>query len=299
MANIQYFTFPQQKKLLFSILIPSWNNLSILKITIASILKNSVFDHQIIVHVNEGNDGTVAWLQQQKISHTVTNKNSGVCYGFNIPSALATCDYIVMTDDDNYFCPGWDQYLYEEIKKQPDQDFCISGTLIERVVTGNKCAIAPYNFGATEKDFDEKALLAQYDKIPFEDWTGSSWYPLVVHKNVWAAVGGLSVEFTPGMWSDPDFMIKLWHFGIRRFKGVAASRAYHFMSRTTSRVKKNNGQKMFLLKWGISSRTFMNHFLNLGKKVSEALTPPATGRTLKHRLKSRFLQPDNILDTRL
>jgi glycosyltransferase involved in cell wall biosynthesis len=36
----------------FSILIPSWNNLAYLKICVESIRKNSMFAHQIIVHVN-------------------------------------------------------------------------------------------------------------------------------------------------------------------------------------------------------------------------------------------------------
>jgi glycosyltransferase involved in cell wall biosynthesis len=45
----------------FSILIPSWNNLDYLKYAIASIRKNSRFKHQIIVHINEGKDGTEEW----------------------------------------------------------------------------------------------------------------------------------------------------------------------------------------------------------------------------------------------
>ncbi len=300
MSPIQYHSYPIKNKdnIKFSILIPSWNNLSILKITIESLLKNSDYPHQIIVHVNEGQDGTAAWLAEKGISHTISEKNVGVCYGFNIPSALAISDYVVLSDDDNYFCPGWDGHLLDEIQRQPDNQFCLSGTIIERFETGNKCVIAPYDFGSDEHTFREDDLLAQFDKIPFEDWKGSSWYPLVLHRYTWAAIGGLSIEFTPGMWSDPDFMIKLWHFGIRRFKGIAASRVYHFMSKTTSRIRKNNGRKTFLLKWGVSSHAFMSRILNLGRKESNS-TSIRNARTLKHRLKSRLLQPDNILDTRL
>ena len=43
----------------FSILIPTWNNLEFLKICIGSIRRNSTFDHQIIIHVNDGSDGTL------------------------------------------------------------------------------------------------------------------------------------------------------------------------------------------------------------------------------------------------
>lgn len=269
--------------LLFSILIPSWNNLEILKITINSILKNSAFKHQIIVHVNEGTDGTLEWIKEQKIDHTHSAANSGVCYGFNLPSSLATCRYIVLSDDDNYFCPGWDRYLYEEIKYRTDINWCVSGTLIERESTANNCVIAPYNFGSSEKDFDEARLLAEYDKLPFSDWQGANWYPMVLPRQLWNAVGGLSVEFSPGMYSDPDFMMKLWHLGVREFKGVSKARAYHFMSKTTSRVKRNNGSKTFLLKWGMSSSTFLKYYLQMGRGAEKKVSVP-----LQVRIKDYF-----------
>ena len=44
---------------MFSIIIPTFNNLEYLKITLNSILKNSKYIHEIIVHVNEGSDGTL------------------------------------------------------------------------------------------------------------------------------------------------------------------------------------------------------------------------------------------------
>jgi glycosyltransferase involved in cell wall biosynthesis len=268
------FDNASHNKQLFSILIPSWNNLDILKITIGSILSNSVFKHQIIVHVNEGSDGTLEWVKQNNISYTFSQKNAGVCYGFNMPSTLATCQYILLSDDDNYFCPGWDQFLYDEIKNYTDIYWCVSGTLIERESTGNKCAIAPYNFGSNSADFDEARLLAEFDKIPFNDWQGANWYPMVLPRQLWNAVGGLSVEFSPGMYSDPDFMMKLWHFGVRSFKGISKARAYHFMSKTTSRIKRNNGSKTFLLKWGMASSTFLKYYLQMGHgSTSEVVVP--------------------------
>lgn len=50
---------------MFSILIPTFNNLEYLKICIDSINKNSKFNHEIIVHVNIGNDGTVDYLKKK------------------------------------------------------------------------------------------------------------------------------------------------------------------------------------------------------------------------------------------
>ena len=42
---------------MFSIIIPTFNNIEYLKLCLESI-KNSRYNHEIIIHVNEGNDGT-------------------------------------------------------------------------------------------------------------------------------------------------------------------------------------------------------------------------------------------------
>ena len=43
---------------MFSI-IPTFNNLDYLKLCLDSIKKNSEYNHEIIVHVNDGSDGTL------------------------------------------------------------------------------------------------------------------------------------------------------------------------------------------------------------------------------------------------
>jgi len=85
-----------------------------------------------------------------------------------------------------------------------------------------------------------------------KNWRGASWPPNVVHKNMWDLVGGFSIEFSPGMYSDPDFSMKLWQAGIRIMYGVGKSMVYHFGEKSTGRVKKNKGSNTFLLKWGIN-----------------------------------------------
>jgi glycosyltransferase involved in cell wall biosynthesis len=50
---IKYVSYPSECKSVFSILIPTWNNLRFLQVCIDSIRKNSSLEHQILVHVNE------------------------------------------------------------------------------------------------------------------------------------------------------------------------------------------------------------------------------------------------------
>ena len=268
----------------FSILIPTWNSLQYLMLCIGSIRKNSRFNHQIIVHVNEGSDGTYEWVKTQMFDHSWSQSNVGVCYAFNAAATLARSEYLLLIDDDNYLLPDWDFYLWEEIQTIGHEYFAVSGTKIEPRRTFNNCVIAPRSFGASPEEFNENELLGSYAKIPFDDWNGSSWYPLVIHKNLWNLVGGLSVEFTPGMYSDPDFMMKLWHAGVRYFKGVSNSRSYHFISRSVRRVKKNEGRKQFLKKWGVSNSTFRRYYLHMGEHFQGYLQEPEKNAEFKLRL---------------
>ncbi|MCF8366645.1 MAG: glycosyltransferase family 2 protein [Bacteroidales bacterium] len=265
----------------FSVLIPTWNNLPHLRLTIGSIIKNSRYRHQIIIHINEGSDGTLDWVKSKNFSYSYSEQNVGVCYAFNAAAALAESDYLLLIDDDNYLLPDWDYYLWEGAQKLGHIYFSLSGTKIEPRKTFNPCVIAPKDFGSTPKNFDEQKLLADYLKFEHADWNGSSWYPLLVHKKIWHLVGGLSTEFTPGMYSDPDFMMKLWQAGVRIFMGVSNSRSYHFISKSVRRVKKNNGRKQFLKKWGMSNSTFRTEYLRMGSPYSGSLSEPENTLNLK------------------
>lgn len=277
----------------FSILIPTWNNLPYLKNCVQSIEKNSSYHHQIIIHINDGSDGTLEWVKQKGYDYTYAHNNAGVCYAFNAASALAKSNLLVLSDDDMYYCPDWDTPLVKEVDSLNHIYFCINGTAIEPRKTANTCVLAPFDYGQDIESFNEAALLQHYNDVAFKDWTGGNWYPMVIHRYVWQLIGGLSIEFSPGMGSDPDMMMKLWHAGVRYYKGLGNSRVYHFMSRSVSRIKKNNGPAQFLHKWNMSIGTLFTHILKAGGTFNGPLPEPLYNskmkiRLLKDRLKRRI-----------
>src|SRR4051812_11278696 len=87
---------------MFTILIPTWNNLSYLKACIESIRKHSTFQHQVVVHINEGTDGTREWVKAQQIEHTYSESNIGICRALNLASQLARTEYICYFNDDMF-----------------------------------------------------------------------------------------------------------------------------------------------------------------------------------------------------
>ena len=254
---------------MFSIIIPTYNNLEYLKLCLNSIKKNSAFDHEIIIHVNEGVDGSLDFVKENNYKYSFSRINSGVCTAFNSAANLSTSKYIVLAHDDMYFCPGWDTCFSNEIKLIKDEDFFISGTMVQPFES-----YINLDCGKTFLDFDEKKLLKELPKIKYKDFQGTHWQPSLIPIKTWKKVSGFSEEFSPGLGSDPDFNMKLWNIGVRIFKGLGKCRVYHFSSVSLRKKAWNNGAKTFLLKWGMSIKFFKKYYLRSDKIYDGALNEP-------------------------
>jgi glycosyltransferase involved in cell wall biosynthesis len=209
-----------------SIIIPTWNNLAFARLCVDSIRRHSAFAHQVILHINDGSDGTLQWAQKEGIDYTHTPGNAGICKAVNEAGGLARHDYIVYMNDDMYVCPEWDVHIANEIKAAGTDCFMFSSTMIEPINYNNPCVIHR-DYGQSIETFDEAKLLAECRKIEKADWTGSTWPPTIVHRKYWLITGGYSIELSPGVSSDDDFSMKMWYAGCRLFKGIGKSRVYH------------------------------------------------------------------------
>ncbi len=248
---------------MFSILIPTFNNIEYLKLCIESIEKNSQFKNQIILHINEGTDGTFDFIKD-KYEFTFSENNIGMPKALNRASKLAKFDYLVISHDDFYFCPGWDNEFYNEIKNIKHNNFYLSGTMV-----GDGQIY--FDAGRDFQTFDEKKLLNNLDKIKSNDFQGSTKCPGLIHKSIWSKVGGWSEEFSPTGGDDTDFAMKLWKSNVRIFKGLGKCLVYHFGSITTRKKNKklftylgSRGNKIFLKKWGLTVNFFEKKYLRSG-----------------------------------
>ena len=281
---------------MFSILIPTWNNLDYLKLCVASIRTHSAHPHQVIVHVNDGSDGTRDWVRAEALDATYSDGNIGICYAVNEAAMLARHEHIVYMNDDMFCCPGWDTALLRRASAQPDRLFMVSGTMVEPRESGNPCVVVA-DYGDTTETFRPEALLAALPGLIRGDWLGATWPPTLVHRQWWFRCGGYSTELSPGMSSDNDFSMKLWHAGCRRFIGVGDSLIYHFQCKSTGKVVKNDGRRQFLDKWGMTQSTFDRYYLRRGEPAPtlRALADPDPARDpglawalRKGRLRRRF-----------
>ena len=256
---------------MFSILIPSYNNLEYLKTCIDSLKKNSEYAHQIIVHINEGTDGSLEYVKENNFEYTYSENNIGMPKALNKASKLAKFDYILISHDDFYYCPGWDSEFVKEINNIKHNNFYLSGTMVG-------AGQIEFDAGQTVDNFNETKLLNNLDNIKTFDFQGTTKCPGLVHKDIWKMVGGWSEEFSPTGGDDTDFAMKLWQNNIRIFKGLGSSLAYHFGSITTRKKDKSlftylgsRGNKIFLKKWGISINFFEKVYLKSGLDENKKL----------------------------
>lgn len=272
---------------MFSIVIPTWNNLDFIKLLVESMRKNSKYKHQILIHVNDGSDGSLDWVRAQGLEHTHSPDNIGICFAVNRAASLATQKYLVYMNDDMVVLPDWDVELMNYVNALGDQRFMLSSTMVEPRETGNKCVVVA-DFGQNADTWNEELALRSYKSLKRSNWSGSTWPPTLVPTWMWQEVGGYSTEFSPGMSSDNDFSMKLYHAGCRIFLGVGSSLVYHFACVSTGRIKKNDGRKQFLRKWSLTQRDFDQTVLKRG----EIAVAPYTSGTVdfsKYKLKSELL----------
>jgi GT2 family glycosyltransferase len=279
----------------FSLLVPTWNNLGHLRLFVESLRRHSSREHELVVHVNEGRDGTREWLRGQGIAHTASDANVGICHAVNLAGAQARGDYLLYFNDDMVLAPGWDAALERALSRVARHGaFMLSGTMIEPTASGNACAVVA-DFGRDPAHFDLERFAREAPSLVRPDWLGATWPPTLISRELWHRVGGYSVEFSPGMSSDNDFSMKLWHAGCRVFLGVGDSLVYHFSETSTRRIRKNDGRRQFLMKWGLVQSTFDRYYLRRGEPAGAnpvlADPEPSWGlrwQRLRGALKRRF-----------
>ena len=181
---------------MFSILIPTWNNLAYLQLCVQSIREQSAHAHQIIVHVNDGSDGTRDWVRAQGIDATFSDANVGICYAVNEAAMLARHDWIVYLNDDMFCCPGWDQALLARAQAMASDLFMLSGTMIEPRASGNPCVVVA-DHGDTTGSFRKDELLAALPTLKRADWLGATWPPTLVHRRWWFAAAATAPSSRP------------------------------------------------------------------------------------------------------
>ena len=248
-----------------SIICPTYNNLQYLKLFTKSIKDNSSYNHELIFHINDGSDGSLNYIKENNLKFTHTKDNIGLCSSVNKAFLKSTKKYILYAHDDMYFCKNWDRFLEQEVNKYDDNLFYLSGTNVS-----HKDGLINYDCGTSYNNFDKEKFDKFCEVDVSKNLQGSHWAPHLFHRDLWININGFSEEFNPGDGSDPDLCCKLWFLeNVRIFKCLSKFKVYHFGSVTIrkKKIKKNNGTKLFLLKWGFNPKFFRKYYLRGEKNL--------------------------------
>ena len=178
-----------------SIIIPTWNNLPYLKLVVDSLRRHSAYDHQIIVHVNDGSDGTLDWVRSEGIEHTASPTNIGICHAVN--AAARATRLRRLHERRHVLLPGLG-HAVRRIEQMPTDLFMLSGTMVP-VDTRNPCVVVS-NFGRDAEHFDAGPRRGGSEARA--GGLAGLTAPTLVHRDWWNRIGGYSSELSPGMSSD-------------------------------------------------------------------------------------------------
>lgn len=259
------------EKIMFSVVLCSWNDLEYLKLLYSSFKKYTRLPCEFIVHDNNSNDGTLEWLRQNNINYTLSAINLGVG-AVNFAVEKAKYDYIVDVNSDMVFLPSWDIALFKQIKKfeaQKIDKFIISSRLIEPI--GNNPEYQIFNCGTDWSSFDEKKLLDFYSVLQcYHEQTNQYSHPICMLRKLWNDFGGVDMRYEYGICTDNDIAISAYKYGCRNFVELAKPTVFHFSSKTISKLPRNrsDGHKTFFDKWGITIDEFRQK-MKIGQKYEK------------------------------
>jgi len=66
----------------FSIIVPTYNNLNFLKFFLTSIKNNSVYNHQVILHINDGSDGTLNFAKKNNLLFKIFHPRFSILFRY-------------------------------------------------------------------------------------------------------------------------------------------------------------------------------------------------------------------------
>lgn len=216
----------------YSIVIPSLANdktLPYLKLCVES-LRASGFDGEIIV-VTNGTPQPVP-LFIRGISRRLHTRDQGQCIATNIGAQATTGKYLMVSNDDMYYAPGWNKNLRFEYP-------VFSPNLVEP--QNNLGSAAPFL-----KWGHDGFTLDEFDRTLFDEWMDFGFHkvkeelkegpgfnlPFFIKKDFWEKLGGYDTAFDPwGSNSDTDLQTRINLAGVTpmRLNDVLV---YHFSNKS-------------------------------------------------------------------
>lgn len=242
-----------------SIIVPTYNQLNYTKEFIASLYSNTAIPFELIVIINDKNDGTEYYLKelsktQNNIKLVVNEENKGFPVSINQGLRIAECDYYLIANNDIVVTKGSVEKMLNVLNNHSQTGIVgpisneVSG--IQKDKSANYSSIDEMHFYAESIATKNKDDLINFPRIAF--------LCTLMKKEVVDKIGGLDERFTPGNYEDDDYCLRaqlagfktviakdvfIHHYGSKSFKAEGNSKYLE-------RLKQN--EVKFIKKWGVT-----------------------------------------------
>jgi len=182
----------------------------------------------------------------------IHRNKAGQCGAVNEALELVETKYVMVSNDDMIYGPGWDESLKISLPKYR----CVSPTLVEPLAGAEP--FYTYDCGTRVDNFDKERWLEFIGQmrigIEEEDVEDGFNLPFLTETEIFRTVGGYDEKYDPGgSNSDPDVMMKMMIAGIRPMRD-RGSLVYHFSLQSGSMGNDRSGWwrnwRYFPKKWG-------------------------------------------------
>src|SRR4030067_28532 len=172
----------------------------------------------------------------------------GQCMAVNAAVAITNTPWIMVSNDDMIYPPGWFEKLTE-----PETP-CVSPQLVEPKMGASTFEMS--FCGGAGGDFDKDKFFRFVKNYPDKGTVRNGFNtPFLIRRDIWETVGGYDINYDPwGSNSDSDLLYKIRLAGIQP-KQNTACKVYHF-SQTSGTFESqhqdawNDNWQYFINKWG-------------------------------------------------
>lgn len=246
--------------------IPSKSNLEYLKTCIPSIRTNAYRDdHEIIVFVDEDNDGTVKWLEKNQDKYNLTyyvnpelgKRLYGIGKAYDYCVEKSTTDVFMIFHADMILGPEADLMAFNHLKKKT----VVCSTRIEPPLHPNGGEKIQIDYGMYPKEFNKREFIKYVKSQSKETKTTEGIFaPWMMYKNEFLELGGHDPRmhscredsdiFNRMLLADFNF-IQPWNSLVYHFTGRGAGSFKGDPERHRQwQTDMNNSTKEFIRKWG-------------------------------------------------
>jgi hypothetical protein len=183
-----------------------------------------------------------------------TGLPQGQCWSTNETAYLGTSEWIMVTNDDMYYAPNWDDNI------DFTKSLCWSPNLVEPLEQGSAPPFRKLDGGFNLESFrqlDVDDFVAKTKESPA--WETGFNLPFFIRRDVWETIGGYDAMYDPwGSNSDSDLQTKVELAGIQPMRNRNVL-VYHFSNKsgTFDGTKQEYWQRnwdYYIYKWGFDRK---------------------------------------------